>query len=185
MRAGSHLSYPAQSGRRLLCAWYSKFLVLGLALLLAACAGVSAVSSRTGGASAGTPTFPGSSGDQLVTVVEQSPVPGAVIVDVTEVEFAIHTSLTTFHPGVHYYFVVSNRGKQTHAFTFVPTYPDGTPMDGYYQYSHMLIGLDTIPPGTTQTLNYTFTPAEAGHYELACRMRNHYMAGMHLPVVVG
>lgn len=185
MRAGSHLSSSAQSRRRRLCALCSKFLVLGLALLLVACAGVSAVSSRTGGAPSGTTPFPSSSGDQLVTVVEQSPVPGAVIVHVTEVEFAIRSSLITFHPGVHYYFIVSNKGTQTHAFTFVPTYPDGTPRDGYYQYSHMLIGLDTIPPGTTQTLNYTFTPTEVGHYELACRMRNHYMAGMHLPVVVG
>jgi uncharacterized cupredoxin-like copper-binding protein len=180
MRAGSHLLQHIKGGRSLF-ALSARFLVLGLALLLAACAGVTAVSGTAPG---GTPTFASSSGDQLVTVIEQSPVPGAVVVQVTEVEFAIHTSLTTFLPNVHYYFIVSNQGKQTHAFTFVPTYPDGRPMDEYYQYNHMLIGLDTIPPGTTQTINYTFTQAQAGHYELACRMRNHYMAGMHLPVVV-
>lgn len=185
MRAGSHLSQTAKSGRSLCSALIGKFLVLGLALLLVACAGTAAVSGRTTGSGpAGTPTFASSSGDQLVTVVEQSPVPGAVVVRVAETEFAIRSSLTTFRPGVHYYFVVSNTGRQTHALTFVPTYPDGTPMNAYYQYNHMLIGLDTIPPGTTQTINYTFTPAQAGHYELACRMRNHYMAGMHLPVVV-
>jgi hypothetical protein len=185
MRAGSHLFHSAQRRRSHLCALCARFLVLGLALLLVACAGVTTVSSgATGAASRGTPTYPDSSGDQLVTVIEQSPVPGAVVVHVTEVEFAIHTSITTFHPNVPYYFIVSNQGRQTHAFTFVPTYPDGRPMDEYYQYNHMLIGLDTIPPGTTQTINYTFTAAQAGHYELACRMRNHYMAGMHLPVVV-
>ncbi len=104
--------------------------------------------------------------------------------NVTEVEFAIVPSITTFHVGVHYYFVVINKGKQTHALTFVPTYADGKPMDEYYQYNHMLVGLDTIPPGTTQTINHTFTKADIGHYEMACRMRGHYMAGMHLTAQV-
>jgi uncharacterized cupredoxin-like copper-binding protein len=183
MRTPSHLSQAEESRRQLRPALLSKLLVLGLALLLVACAGATAVSNGAP-APTSTPTFPSSSGDQLVTIVEQSPVPGAVVVHVTEVEFAIISSITTFHPGIHYYFIVSNKGKQTHAFTFVPTYPDGKPMDEYYQYNHMLIGLDTIPPGTTQTINYTFKPADVGHYEMACRMRNHYMAGMHIPVVV-
>ncbi len=183
MRTPSRLSQAGERGRHLRPALFGKFLILGLALLLVACAGATAVSNNATSPS-GTPTFPASSGDQLVTVVEQSPVPGAVVVHITELEFSIISSITTFHPHVHYYFIVSNKGKQTHAFTFVPTYPDGKPMDEYYQYSHMLIGLDTIPPGTTQTINYTFKPSDAGHYEMACRMRNHYMAGMHIPVVV-
>src|SRR5579883_38986 len=183
MRTPSHLSQAQERRRQLRPALFSKMLVLGLALLLVACAGATAVSNGAP-APTSTPTFPSSSGDQLVTIVEQSPVPGAVVVHVTEVEFAIISSITTFHPGIHYYFIVSNKGKQTHAFTFVPTYPDGTPMNEYYQYNHMLIGLDTIPPGTTQTINYTFKSSEAGHYEIACRMRNHYLAGMHIPVIV-
>lgn len=158
----------------------SKFLVLALALLVVACAGANSAASQP----SATPTFISTSGDQLVKITQQSPVPGAVMVNVTELEYAIIPSITTFQPGVHYYFVVSNKGKQTHAFTFVPTYPDDRPMDEYYQYDHMLIGLDTIPPGTTQTINYTFKPSEAGHYEIACRMRNHYLAGMHAPVLV-
>lgn len=177
MRVWSHLSHNRTRGG-------SALLVLGLALLLVACAGVTAVSGGATHPPAATPTFASSSGDQLVTVVNQSPVPGAVVVHISEVEFAIRSSLTVFRAHVHYYFIVSNQGTQTHALTFVPTSADGTPMDEYYQYNHMLIGLDTIPPGTTQTINYTFTPSQAGHYELACRMRNHYMAGMHLPVVV-
>lgn len=179
--------YFAQTSKhrpRVSFALFSKFLVLTLALFIVACAATNTTSKSPGNKPSATPTFISTSGNQLVTVVNQKPVPGAVTVNVTEVEFAIIPSIKTFKPGVHYYFVVSNKGKQTHAFTFVPTYPDGTPMDEYYQYDHMLIGLDTIPPGTTQTINYTFTPAEAGHYEIACRMRNHYMAGMHIPVVV-
>lgn len=169
-----------QSRPRLSFPLLSKLLILALALFIVACAGVHTASQ----APTPTPTFISTSGNQLVTAIKQSPVAGAVTVYVTEVEFAILPSIRTFKPGVHYYFVVSNKGKQTHAFTFVPTYPDGTPMNEYYQYDHMLIGLDTIPPGTTQTINYTFTAAEAGHYEIACRMRGHYLAGMHVPVVV-
>ena len=161
---------------------FGKIAILGIALLLVACAGM----NSAGSASSSTPTstvgsgFTRTTGNALVTVVQQKPAPGAVIVTVTEVEFAIIPSITTFRVGVPYYFVVTNKGKQTHAFTFVPTYPDGKPMDEYYQYDHMLVGLDTIPPGTTQTINHTFTKADIGHYEMACRMRGHYMAGMHL-----
>ena len=160
--------------------------VLGLALFLVACAGMKSASTNTSSAPTPTttPTFISTSGNQLVTVVHEPPAPGAVTVSVTEVEFSIIPSITTFHVGVPYYFVVTNKGKQTHAFTFVPTYPDGTPMDEYYQYNHMLVGLDTIPPGTTQTINHTFTKADIGYYEMACRMRGHYMAGMHRPAQV-
>lgn len=183
MRTPSRLSQAGERGRHLGPVLCGKLLILGLALLLVACGGATAVSRNTTTPS-GTPTFSSSSGNQLVTVVEQTPVPGAVVVRITEVEFSIISSITTFRPNVRYYFIVSNKGKQTHAFTFVPTYPDGKPMDQYYQYNHMLIGLDTIPPGMTQTINYTFKPSDAGYYELACRMRNHYPAGMHIPVVV-
>lgn len=176
-------SRKARSKSSFALAWQGKILILALALLLAACA---AASTNTSGNSTPAPssTFISTQGNDLVTTIEQTPVAGSVTVRVTETEFAIIPSITTFHTGVHYYFVVSNIGKQTHAFTFVPLAPAGTPTDRYYQYDHMLIGLNTIPPGTTQTINYTFKSAEAGRYEIACRMRNHYAAGMHLPVLV-
>jgi uncharacterized cupredoxin-like copper-binding protein len=181
-------STPASSRRRLPWRLLGKIAILGLALLLVACAGMNSASSASTATAtstpAATPTFISTSGNQLVTIVQQSPTPGAVTVNVTEVEFAIMPSITTFRVGVPYYFVVTNKGKQTHALTFVPTYPDGTPMDEYYQFNHMLIGLNTIPPGTTQTINHTFTKADIGYYEMACRMRGHYMAGMHIPVKV-
>lgn len=161
--------------------WPGKVLVLALAFLLTACAAASIGATST---PSPTPTFISTQGNDLVTIVEQTPVAGAVTVHITVTEFAIIPSLTTFHTGVHYYFVVKNIGKQTHAFTFVPLAPEGTPTDRYYQYNHMLIGLNTIPPGTTQSINYTFKASDAGRYEMACRMRNHYAAGMHLPVFV-
>lgn len=181
MPPSSHIKHPRP---HFSLAPLGKFLILGLALFIVACAGASTAGGASTSKPSPTPTFLSTSGNQLVTTVEQKPVPGAVTVQVTEVEFAIIPSITTFKPGVHYYFVVTNKGTQTHAFTFVPTNPDGTPMDEYYQYDHMLVELDTIPPGTTQTINHTFTTADAGHYEMACRMRGHYMAGMHVPALV-
>jgi len=169
------------SRRHLSSGLWSKFLILAVALFMVACAGATTAAKST---PTPAPTFISTSGNDLVTVVNQKQVPGSIRVNVTEVEYAIIPSITTFHAGVSYYFVVSNKGKMTHAFTFVPTYANGTPMNEYYQYDHMLVGLDTIPPGTTQTINYTFKTADIGHYEMACRMRNHYMAGMHLPVLV-
>lgn len=126
MRTASRSSQIAQSRPRALFVLLSRVLILVLALLLVACAGVNAASH-----SAPKPTSPfiSTSGNQLVTVVEQSPVPGAVTVHITELEFSIHSSITKFYPNVHYYFIVSNQGKQTHAFTFVPTYPDGKSMN--------------------------------------------------------
>ena len=187
----SHPSQTTPASSRLRVSWrfLGKIAVLGLALLLVACAGANSATTPGFAAAptstpATTPTFISTSGNQLVTIVQQSPTPGAVTVKVTEAEFAIQPSITTFRVGVPYYFVVTNQGKQTHALTFVPTYPDGTPMDEYYQFNHMLIGLNTIPPGTTQTINHTFTKADIGYYEMACRMRGHYMAGMHIPVKV-
>lgn len=176
---------PASPRPRLSRRMLGKIAILGLALFLVACAGMNSANSTGATPTSNTSSsFTSTSGNQLVTVIQQSPVAGAVTVTVTEVEFAIVPSITTFHVGVPYYFVVTNKGKQTHAFTFVPTYPDGTPMDKYYQYDHMLVGLDTIPPGTTQTINHTFTKADIGFYEMACRMRGHYTAGMHLAAQV-
>ena len=179
---------PAPPRFRLSRRLLGKIALLGVALFLVACAGMNSATSSNGSThpptTTPTATFISTSGNELVTVIRQNPAPGAVTVNVTEVEFSIHPSLTVFHVGVPYYFVVTNTGKQTHAFNFVPTHPDGTPMDGYYQYAHMLVDLETIPPGTTQMINHTFTSADIGYYEIACRMRGHYMAGMHLPVRV-
>src|SRR5258708_37793702 len=136
---------PSHSGRariRLTFLLLSKLLILGLALFIVACAGTTTASNST---PTTTPTFIRTSGNDLVNVVEESPVAGAVTVHITETEFAFIPEIRVFHPGVHYYFIVHNNGKQTHAFTFVPTNPDGTPLsDIYYQYNHTLINLDTI-----------------------------------------
>jgi uncharacterized cupredoxin-like copper-binding protein len=48
----------------------------------------------------------------------------------------------------------------------------------------MFIHIEQVFPGTTLRMNFTFTPSLTGKSEIACLMRGHYAAGMHLPIVV-
>ena len=155
--------------------YVGKVLVLVLALLIVACAGTSIATQSTP-----TPTH-----NTLQTeVIEQAAVPGAVKVYVTLVEYRFISSVTVFHAGIPYYFVVTNGGHVVHAFTILPDKPDGTPLPEDVQYKGTLIGLEPIMPGSTWTINYTFSPSAIGKYEMACKMRGHYLAGMRLPIVV-
>ena len=114
--------------------------------------------------------------------VEQAPAPGSVEVKFTLVEFHITSSMTVFHAGTHYYFVVSNRGHDTHEFMVMPDNPDGSPLSPAAQFKSMLMELEPITPGTTWATNFTFSTP--GKYEMACQMGRHYQAGMRLPITV-
>lgn len=161
-------------------------LLLGaLALLIIACSGTANASRGAIGAS-------GSPGAQTYTsipivstpVPEQAPVPGAVKVYVTLQEFFITSSIREFHSGVHYYFIVTNRGHVVHEFMIMRDKPDGTPVSFDEDSSSMFIHIEQVFPGTTLMMNFTFSPSLIGKSEVACLMRGHYAAGMHLPIVV-
>ena len=107
-------------------------------------------------------------------------------VQVTETEFTIHSSLTTFTPGTAYHFVVTNQGKTAHEFMIMPKSEwamNGMPMG---EMDHMALArIETIAPGETQTVDYTFPQSAAGsHPEFACYLPGHYEAGMKLGVIV-
>jgi uncharacterized cupredoxin-like copper-binding protein len=116
--------------------------------------------------------------------IQQTPAPGAVSVTVKLAEYTIVSSVTVFHAGTTYYFVVSNRGQQVHEFMIMPEKPDGSELSPDLQYKEQLIEIEQIAPGTTMRINYTFSPTGAGRYEIACQMRGHYQAGMKLPIRV-
>ncbi|MEJ2261925.1 MAG: hypothetical protein P8X95_00665 [Anaerolineales bacterium] len=108
-----------------------------------------------------------------------------VDVTVTETEFSIESSMTTFEVGVAYHFVVTNNGTVNHEFDIMPPEPADTPENQVQQESLARLTQDNLPPGTTATLDYTFTkPYPAGSLEFACHVPGHYDAGMHLPVIV-
>jgi uncharacterized cupredoxin-like copper-binding protein len=108
-----------------------------------------------------------------------------VDVTVTETEFSIESSMTTFEVGVAYHFIVTNNGTVNHEFDIMPPEPADTPENQVQQESLARLTQEKLPPGTTATLDYTFTkPYPVGSLEFACHLPGHYDAGMHLPIIV-
>jgi uncharacterized cupredoxin-like copper-binding protein len=150
-----------------------------LALLVVACANTSAVTTAPTATTAGQATAAPTIAD-----VEETPVAGAVTVHVTLKEYSITSSVTTFRVGVPYYFIVANSGHDFHEFLIIPGKVDGKQIPTLQQLNNDLIEIEPVGPGTTQRVNYTFPPAVVGQGGLACLMRGHYMAGMHLSIII-
>jgi uncharacterized cupredoxin-like copper-binding protein len=111
---------------------------------------------------------------------------GAVSVQVNETDFKIASSVTSFTPGTAYHFVVTNNGKTAHEFMLLPQ-SEGS-MSGMSMGnmdSMALAKIETINPGETKTVDYTFSSSAASsHPEFACYLPGHYEAGMKLEVTV-
>jgi len=108
----------------------------------------------------------------------------ATTVTVTLTDFKIDSSLTSFSVGVPYHFVVTNKGAITHEFEIMPPGQAENTPDQLPKTALAGIKGNDLTPGTTKTLDYTFTQAPAGGLEFACHMAGHYEAGMHLPITV-
>jgi uncharacterized cupredoxin-like copper-binding protein len=161
----------------------SIMLLAVIALLVLACSNITSHINSTGSAPNGTPTYV-SIPIVSTPVPEQAAVSGAVNVYITLVEFRITSSVQVFHPGVHYYFIVTNRGQAVHEFMMMRDKPDGTPASFDEDSSNMFIHIEQVFPGTTLRMNFTFSPSLTGKSEIACLMRGHYAAGMRLPIDV-
>ena len=107
-------------------------------------------------------------------------------VQVTETEFSLTSSVTTFSPGTTYHFLVTNTGKTTHEFMILPKSEgsmNGMPMGDMDKMA--LASISNLNPGETKTLDYTFSSSTAGsHPEFACYFPGHYEAGMKQDVTV-
>ena len=112
---------------------------------------------------------------------------GAQTVTITEGDFSIKASLTTFKAGVPYHFVITNQGIVAHEFLIMPRSMGATTQHMSMDEMHhqALAAVENIPPGATVTLDYTFPASAAGsHPEFACYLPGHYEAGMKLAVSV-
>jgi uncharacterized cupredoxin-like copper-binding protein len=107
-------------------------------------------------------------------------------VQVTETDFKITSSVTSFSPGTSYHFVITNNGKTTHEFMLMPKSEgsmSGMPMSNMDKMA--LASIDSIAPGETKTLDYAFPSSSANsHPEFACYLPGHYEAGMKQDVMV-
>jgi len=124
------------------------------------------------------------------TITSATNTPSAVkrqVVQVTLVDYKILPAITTFHVGVPYQFVVTNKGKVDHMFMIAPPMSDSMMMSN--MYGSALAYLIDVAPGQTLTLNYTFTKASS-HLEFASHFSGHgfsgsqYDLGMHTPIIV-
>ncbi len=160
-----------------------KLLLVVLALLVIASLAKATFLTTPGTATAHSTPTPAQDTIQFDTI-EETAVPGSLVVRVTLADFTVASSITDFRVGVPYYFVVANRGPSVHEFMIMPVKPDGSPLPADVQYKDKLIEIEQIAPGATLTINYLFSPATVGRYEIACLMRGHYEAGMKLPIAV-
>ena len=112
---------------------------------------------------------------------------GSQQVQITETDFHIASSVTSFTPGTPYHFVITNNGQTTHEFMIMPK-SEGS-MNGMSMGdmdAMALAKIKNIAPGQTVTLDYTFPSSAAGsHPEFACYQPGHYEAGMKRGVTVG
>ena len=107
---------------------------------------------------------------------------GTKEVQITENEYTITSSVSTFTTGVSYHFTVKNAGMTTHEFMIMPK--DEGSM-GSMSMDHMdtlaLVKTGDIKPGETKTVDYTFPDSTKGtHPQFVCYIGGHYDAGMKL-----
>jgi uncharacterized cupredoxin-like copper-binding protein len=107
-------------------------------------------------------------------------------VQVTETEYKIASSVTSFTPGTTYHFVVTNSGQTPHEFMIMPKSEgdmSGMPMSQMDKMA--MASIENIQPGETKTLNFTIPSSAAdSHPQFACYLPGHYEAGMKLDVTV-
>jgi uncharacterized cupredoxin-like copper-binding protein len=120
----------------------------------------------------------GSSG----TPTSSTTTPGTQEVQITENEYTITSSISTFTAGTPYHFVVKNAGNTTHELMIIPK--DEGSM-GNMSMDHMdsiaLAKIGDINAGETKAIDYTFPDSAKGtHPQFVCYMGGHYDKGMKL-----
>jgi len=108
-------------------------------------------------------------------------------VTVTLTEYGIDSSLTTFKAGQPYHFVITNNGEEEHEVMIMqPMEEDANmEMEEMDEMALAMVEEEDLPPGATETLDYTFDQAyPAGTLEFACHVEGHYEAGMLEAIIV-
>ena len=112
---------------------------------------------------------------------------GSINVNVTLTDFGIDSSLKTFEAGVPYHFIITNEGQVNHEMMIMEPMMAGMEMsmEEMDELALAFVEEDDLPPGATQTLDYTFMqPTTAGSLEFSCHTPGHYEAGMKFPITV-
>jgi predicted lipoprotein with Yx(FWY)xxD motif len=102
----------------------------------------------------------------------------ATTIDVSLSEFTIMASQTEFKVGVEYTFNVTNDGEYQHEFVIEQAGANDEPLEADGNEAE----IEPFDGGETNTLTWTFT--EAGNYQFACHVMNHYSMGMAVTIHV-
>ncbi len=110
------------------------------------------------------------------------------MVQVTERDFHIGTSVQRLHPGA-VDLSVHNQGPDDHELIVVrehrgtplPMRVDGVTLNEEKLLSATIENLEPGHPGSTREVSLHLTP---GRYVLFCNMAGHYLSGMHTQLVV-
>lgn len=112
-------------------------------------------------------------------------------IEISLTEFGIESSTSSFEVGQKYTFVITNEGALPHEFSISEPVGDmgraGHEMgEANHDMSMALlhIGEDELAPGSTMTIEFTFTKA-ADNLEFACHLPGHYEAGMFTAISIG
>ncbi len=106
-------------------------------------------------------------------------------VDITVSDASLTSSLTTFHAGVPYNFVVKNTGSRELCFDINP--PANVTGSASNSRAAALFDIpqNRLPPGTTVTESFTFPSSAVGaHLEFSCLERHAYDDKVRLPITV-
>ena len=112
------------------------------------------------------------------TEEDGTPVASSDNVAVTLNDFTVTPAQITFKVGVPYTFTITNDGKSLHEVVI----EKATDVDVPLQASGHEAEAENIDPGSTKTLEWTFT--EPGEYQLACHQPGHFEDGMFIKIEV-
>lgn len=88
----------------------------------------------------------------------------------SEYKFELDPPLKEFSVGTTYHFIVANKGKKNHEWMVLP--------QGEMDHSKALVSInaDDLKPDTSVSKDVIFT--QAGNFEFACHVDQHYEKGM-------
>lgn len=173
------------------------FIVLLVALLIAACGSTTPTATQESTQPAATETAVQPTASEVpsepamteapteAAATEPVPVTGGTQVDITLADNTIDASMTSFQVGVPYTFVITNTGQRAHNFNINPPVSVAGSLDAALDNALLIVPQEQLAPGASTTVEFTFPETADGQVlEFSCLIRRHYDDGMKVDITV-